>query len=221
MRDTSAQVPKTSHEAAPFDLDAFSGPFRAESDRACAVLGGALLETKLKELFLRRLSGPDSAKLLNGALGSFGTRIQVARALSWIDEFVQHDLERVQKIRNRFAHEADHTLSFSDATVTGLCEGLEVAKVLIEAHDHLAKVGHANVGPSIIRLWRALIEPPRARFEVTVQILAQHLIDLPAEAPEYRGPSLRNELWTLGTTVFLKASVTAKAGPPEPNAAPR
>lgn len=39
----------------PFDLNAFSGSFRAESDRACAVLGAALLDSRLA-IFLNAAS---------------------------------------------------------------------------------------------------------------------------------------------------------------------
>ena len=38
-----------------FDLRPFLVPFRSESDRACAVLGAALLDARLERLFQRRL----------------------------------------------------------------------------------------------------------------------------------------------------------------------
>ena len=31
----------------PFNLEAFSGPFHSESDRACAVLGAALVDERI------------------------------------------------------------------------------------------------------------------------------------------------------------------------------
>lgn len=46
-----------------FNLDEFSGPFRAETDIACAVLGAALLDVRL-ELFFRPAHSDGSAKRL-------------------------------------------------------------------------------------------------------------------------------------------------------------
>ena len=72
-----------------FDLNAFSGPFRAESDRACAVLGAALLDARLESLYNRRLRISKEELLSNnGPLGTLSARIRVARALAWISEDV-------------------------------------------------------------------------------------------------------------------------------------
>ena len=94
-----------------FDLNAFSGPFRAESDRACAVLGAALLDARLERLYDRRLrNGKEELLSSNGPLGAFSARIRVARALAWISEDVRYDLDQIRDIRNDFAHNADHEL---------------------------------------------------------------------------------------------------------------
>ena len=41
----------------PLDLERFSSRFRDESDRACIVLGAALIDAELERLYLRRLVG--------------------------------------------------------------------------------------------------------------------------------------------------------------------
>ena len=108
-----------------FDLNAFSGPFRAESDRACAVLGAALLDARLESLYDRRLRDCKQELLSgNGSLSTFSARIRVARALAWISEDVRYDLDQVREIRNEFAHNFDHELSFSTQSIADKCRTL-------------------------------------------------------------------------------------------------
>lgn len=180
---------------ATFDLNAFSGPFSSESDRACAVLGGALLEARLESLYNRRLRNYKTELLYNeGALAAFYARIHVARALAWISEDVRFDLDQIRLIRNDFAHNADHQLSFADQSIADRCRTLRVAQVLIDAHEHAASTPHPNFSAELIRAWGAKFQPPRKRYEVTVQMLAQHLEELPENASEYDGPNLYDEL---------------------------
>lgn len=184
---------------AQFDLNSFSGPFRAESDRACAVLGAASLDSRLQSLFERRLrSFRDEILTGGGPVATLSARIRIARALAWISEDVHFDLNQVRVIRNDFAHNADHQLSFADSSIADRCRALRVAQTLIDSHEHTATVGHKNFSSEVIRAMGALFQPPRQRFEVTVEMLAQHLDELSAETTEYVGPNLRNELWSLG-----------------------
>ena len=196
----------------PFDLNAFSGPFRAESDRACAVLGAALIDERLKQMFDRRLHY-SNAELLrhSGALGSFSSRISVARALTWITDDVRFDLDQVRNIRNDFAHNADHELSFSDQSIADKCRTLKVAQTLIDAHEALATRPTRSFSTEIIRAMASVFQSPRQRYEVTIEMLAQHLGDLGPTKPEYSGPNLREELWSLGMTeptIRIQATVT-------------
>jgi len=196
----------------PFDLNAFSGPFRAESDRACAVLGAALIDERLKQLFDRRLHYSNEALLVHsGVLGSFYSRISVARALMWITDDIRFDLDQVRDIRNKFAHNADHELSFGDQSIADKCRTLKVAQTLIDAHEALATRPPTSFSPEVVRAMASLFKPPRQRFEITIEMLAQHLGDLEATKPEYNGPNLRDELWALGMTepiVRIQATVT-------------
>lgn len=201
-----------------FDLNAFSGPFRAESDRACAVLGAALLDARLESLYGRRLRNAKEELLSsNGPLGTFSARIRVARALAWIDEDVRFDLDQVRSIRNEFAHNVDHELSFSNQSITDKCRTLRVAQVLLDANEHAAATPHPNFGADVIRAMGAVFKPPRQRFEITVEMIAQHLDELPADASEYNGPILRDELWALGSQVNIKTSgpIGVSSAPPD------
>jgi hypothetical protein len=198
------------HKQIPvFDLNTFSGPFRAESDRACAVLGAALLDARLESLYKRRLLCFQEELLSNnGPLGTFSARIRVARALAWISPDVQSDLDVIRLIRNEFAHNFDHKLSFADQSVTDRCKNLKVAQILLEANEHAASTPHPNFSAEVIRAMGAVIKPPRQRFEITVEMLAQYLDNLQADLGEYDGPNLKDELWALGSRVNIRITMT-------------
>jgi hypothetical protein len=205
-----------------FDLNAFSGPFRAESDRACAVLGAALLDARLERLYERRLRNSKEELLSsNGPLGAFSARIRVACALAWISDDVRFDLDQIRSIRNEFAHNFDHELAFSNQSIADKCRTLRVAQTLIDANEHAASTPHRNFSAEVIRAMGAIFHPPRQRFEVTVEMLAQHIDELPAESSEYQGPSLREELWALGSHVNIRVSATATVGSAPTNAEPK
>ena len=196
-----------------FDLNTFSGPFRSESDRACAVLGAALVDERLRHVFDRRLHFENTELLSHhGVLGSFSSRIKVARALDWIADDVHNDLKQVRDIRNKFAHHADHLLSFADDSVVGKCRNLKVPQVLIDAHAEAARRS-TRFSPRVIMAMASVFESPRQRFEITIEILAQHLDDLAKTRSGYVGPNLREELWSLGLncepTVRIEVSVGA------------
>lgn len=197
-----------------FDLNAFSGPFRAESDRACAVLGAALLDARLESLYNRRLRNSKEELLSgNGPLSTFSSRIRVARALNWVVDDVGFDLDQIRSMRNEFAHNIDHELSFENQSIADKCRTLRVAQVLVAANEHAASIPHPNVSAEVIRAMGGIFQPPRQRFEVTVEMLAQHLDELPGDSSEYIGPSLRDELWALGSHLNIKISATGTAGP--------
>ena len=200
-----------------FDLNAFSGPFRKESDRACAVLGAALLDARLESLYSRRLRTFKDELLSNSRpLGAFSARIKVARALAWISEDVRFDLDQIRSIRNEFAHNFDHELSFANQAITDKCRTLRVAQTLIDANEYAASIPHRNLSVEVIRAMGAVFAPPRQRFEVTVEMLAQHIDELPPDTAEYAGPSLRDELWALGSNITIKFSAVAIVGAPPP-----
>ena len=142
-----------------FDLNTFSGPFRMESDRACAVLGAALLDARLESLYNRRLHSFKDELLSNsGPLGAFSARIKVACALAWIGEDVRFDLDQIRSIRNEFAHNFDHELNFANQAIADKCRTLRVAQTLIDAHDYAASIPHQNLSAEVIRAMGAIFD---------------------------------------------------------------
>ena len=196
-----------------FDLNDFSSRLRNESDRACIVLGAALIDAQLERLYLRRLLGNSEDLLRRGAVPrSLSDRIKMAHALGWISDDVLHDLELIRGIRNDFAHSSDFNLSFQDSATATRCEKLWVASVLLDANEHAASVPNRSWSGEVIRAMGASFKPARQRFEVTVEMLAQYLEGLPVAPPAYRGPDLRDELWKLGSVVNFRFEATAKVG---------
>ena len=197
-----------------FDLNAFSGPFRSESDRACAILGAALLDARLESLYNRRFQfSKDELLSGNGPLSTFSARIRLAHALAWISDDVQYDLNIIRSVRNDFAHNFDHELSFSTQSIADKCRNLRAAQVLIDANEHAASVPHRNLSAEVIRAMGAIFRPPRQRYEVTVEMLAQHIDDLQGETGMYVGPDLKEELWKLGSNLNIKITATLSVGP--------
>jgi hypothetical protein len=203
-----------------FDLNAFSGPFRAESDRACAVLGAALLDARLESLYNRRLRTlKDELLGFSGVLGALSARIRVAHALAWISEDVYFDLEQIRKIRNEFAHNFDHELSFANQSISSKCLNLRVTNELIAANEYIAStlekqaldtessepILRSNYSAATIRGMGAVFHPPRQRFEISIEMLAQHLDDLPEDNSEYVGQSLKEKMWELEHKMFLRS----------------
>jgi DNA-binding MltR family transcriptional regulator len=189
---------RTRRQNPAFDLDTFSEQFRKESDRACAVLGAALLDSRLESLYRRRLQG-DVSELVsfNGPVGTFSARIRLAHGLSWISDDVRHDLDVVRSIRNDFAHFFDHRLSFEDPSIVHQCETLRVPSVLIEANEYAATAGHRTYSAVAIRAMGAMYRATRHRFEFTVEMLAQHIGQIPDGVAAYPGPDLNEDLWNL------------------------
>jgi DNA-binding MltR family transcriptional regulator len=212
-----ARKPRT-----PFNLDSFSGAFRTESDRACAVLGAALLDSKLESLYARRLRSHHEELLPSSRpLGSFAARIRVAQSLAWISTDVASDLDQVRSIRNEFAHNADHELSFGDQSISDKCATLKVAQILVEANEYAASQPHPNLSAAAIRAMGSIYRGARQQFEITVEMLAQHIDDLPADASPYAGPNLRDDLWALASHVRVTISAVGTVSPPPRDDSPR
>jgi hypothetical protein len=88
------------------------------SDRACAVLAGAVLDDRLMQLLERFLLPPikkSEDRLLGrgGALDSFSARIELARRLNLVANEISKSLDWVREIRNDAAHREQ--FSFQDS----------------------------------------------------------------------------------------------------------
>ena len=194
----------TSHEPMPFDLDSFSVRFREESDRACAILGAALLDSRLEGLFRSKLKhGAEKLLSNSGPLGSFSARSQLAVALEWIDRDVFHDLNIIRRIRNDFAHSFDHELSFSDQSIEDRCRNLRTPAAWVEGHEMAIKAPHRQLSTGVIRAMSAVVDPPRAKLELTVEFIAQHLIDLERDKRDFPELSFLDEIRKVGERSIL------------------
>lgn len=134
-----------------------------------------------------------------GPLGSFSSRMRLARALSWISEAMYFDLEQIRVIRNEFAHNFDHALSFADQSVADKCKNLNTAKELFEGSEYAASVAKSKRSAKNIREIRDQFLMPRQRFEITVELLAQFLDLLSDDSPKYHGLDFKKLLWDMGT----------------------
>jgi hypothetical protein len=109
-------------------FSAFLLEFQKESDRGAALVGAALLDTRLERLLISHMiPGEGSNKLVcggNAPLGTFSARISTCVALGLITSIERHDLNLVRSIRNEFAHR-EHGLDFSAPRIIGLCSSLK------------------------------------------------------------------------------------------------
>lgn len=115
------------------DLQRLYDTFEGESDRGAAIVGAAYLEARLAELVGAFLT-EDATKAkgdLKWPLDTFGKRISVAHWMGLTSENEHHDLKKIARIRNRFAHKG-YELSFSDPHITAECSRLRLWKPLSE-----------------------------------------------------------------------------------------
>lgn len=145
------------------EFQGFVETFRNESDRACAVLGGAVLDSLLENLLRAAMLPKIRKEIFEGqaALSTFSARIDIAYYFGLISEEEAGDLHLVRRIRNDFAHVLDHSLTFSSQTVTNRIYAMRLPKLLYE-HPTL----------------RVSEDTGRERFQIAVGMLMYLLSDL-------------------------------------------
>ena len=98
------------------------------SERACAIVGGVVLDGLLEKLLDNYLvDNADARNDLLGSektapLGNFNARIVAVYAIGLISANNYKALKKVKEIRNRFAH--DLTLTFKEPKICKLCAKL-------------------------------------------------------------------------------------------------
>jgi DNA-binding MltR family transcriptional regulator len=150
----------------------FFDKFTTESDRACAVLAGALLDSLLKRL-LRKAMLPDSSRELfraQGPLGSFAAKSDLAFALGLISREDHTELTFVRRVRNDFAHHLDHELNFTTAPIADRVRALQLPRIITE-YNHRLQNPFAEEYVQDVR------ESLRRRFEIAVAFLTAHVND--------------------------------------------
>lgn len=197
----------------PNDLNDFDSRLHGESDRSAALLAAALLDAQLESLFRARLKYHQDRLLgFDGPLATFSTRIKVARALGWIDEEVESDLDLIRNIRNRFAHSFEQDLTFEDAEIRGWCSSLLTIQAYLAGFDRAKDRLHRNFSLKVIAAWRGVMEPPRMRYLVATNWLAQHLKEMMDAT--LTGESLISQVMNLGEGFTVRVQATGTVGPP-------
>ncbi|MBI3298709.1 MAG: hypothetical protein HYZ75_11130 [Elusimicrobia bacterium] len=103
-----------------------------QSDRSCAILGSATLEAALEQL-LRAGMVPDTPAELfegTGGLSTLASRIDTAFSLGLISKAERSDLHIFRKIRNEFAHDFRHDLSFDSPAIGDRIRALALPALL-------------------------------------------------------------------------------------------
>jgi len=209
------------------NLDAFSEMMAKESDRACALLGAALLDAKLESIFRQSLKSYEKELLDNfsSPLSTFSARIVLARALNWIDDATYHDLNKVRSIRNEFAHSFDHELSFDNQSISDRCSMLKIVQAYLDGFDQMKNSPEKTLQFSLalindFKKTKENYQSARKRYELTTHFLSQYLDDIPTKMPEYGGSNILEEVYSLSANTVSKMSVTiiGYVGQPEENA---
>jgi hypothetical protein len=202
-----------------FDVTAFMDRMSSESERASAVLGGALVDAKLQDLFRRKLRCFQDELLEGmGPISTFSARIRLARALDWISEDARMDLDTIRKIRNDFAHSLDHDLSFDEQSVTARCFNLRTSQAFIDGFEIAAVAPNSNVSTETIHTMQAAFKPPRWRYQVAVGFLSQYLDEIGGETPSYGGEDLLSQVRAVSANLRIKVSAVLTFTPPPENA---
>lgn len=124
------------------------------SDRACVIVGAALLEDVLRALLAEYFTHKaDSNKLFDhsGALGTFSAKIELSFHLGLISDYEYKLLNKIRDIRNRFAHRTCMS-SFQDdpgikdeiTAVLTINDKLWFRLKLVHADEALVKISSDN-----------------------------------------------------------------------------
>lgn len=112
------------------NLSQYFSLLRKETDRGCAMIVAShldyLLGEVLRSYMIRDADHQSEIEQFfkdNGFLGSFGTRIRLARYLNIISSELRKDLDIIRRIRNDFAHHLKFE-DFNTASIKDRCLNL-------------------------------------------------------------------------------------------------
>jgi hypothetical protein len=149
------------------DLKEFFVAFRKESDRACAVLGRALLEDHVRRLLVAALVPATNLRDLfegQAPLATFSSRIRLAEALGLLAHDEATDLNIIRDIGNDFAHGLDHSMSFDEQSIRERVLALQSPRILLD-YGHLTE---PKLPSDEVEEFQ---KNPRRRFEISVGTL--------------------------------------------------
>jgi len=109
-------------------LSEFLQYFQKETDRGAALVGAAMVESRLERLLNETLLDNFSKKELltgvNAPMGTFNSKIKLCHVLGFITDKEAKEANLIRKIRNEFAHQLDE-LSYSAQPVCDYCLQLQ------------------------------------------------------------------------------------------------
>jgi DNA-binding MltR family transcriptional regulator len=99
-----------------------------ETDRGCAMIAAAFLDSELATLLRHSLVQDERAQAefltgKNGPLGSFSSRIDAAYLLGKMSLAVHRELHLIRRIRNEFGHDPE-PITFNHAPIASRCREL-------------------------------------------------------------------------------------------------
>ncbi len=104
---------------------AFRKTLSPESDRGCALMAAAFLDSRLEALIRKKLiNEPKTVQQFlefSGAAGTFSSRIDFCFLTGLIPKSVQADLHLIRKIRNEFGHRVE-PIGFENQEIRSRCD---------------------------------------------------------------------------------------------------
>lgn len=106
----------------------FLKEFQDETDRGAALVGAALIDSRLNRILTSHLiECKESNDLIEGGnsiLSSLSARNKICFCLGLITRIEFKEIETIRKIRNEFAHQV-HGLDFNNQRISDLCKNLK------------------------------------------------------------------------------------------------
>lgn len=202
------------------EFEKFSEKLRNESDRACVILGAALLDAKLEAVCRRKFQACQDDLLSDrGAISTFSARIYLAHALSWISEDAFKDLDTIRGIRNDFAHSFDYDIDFNTPSIADRCRTLRTAQAYIDGFELAMTAPNQNASKAAIRVVQGFVKPPDQRFKFAIDFLSQYLDGIIASHPD-NDSDLLDEIQSLSAKFRFEFKARGSKLPASNTAAP-
>jgi DNA-binding MltR family transcriptional regulator len=161
-----------------FKLLRMANELKGENDRAAAIVGTSVLETRLEELLTKiMISHKEVPNIFKGyaPLSTFSAKIRLSYFLGLIPEDIYKDLDRIREVRNRFAHELN-PLSFEDQSTADIVKSLNCVQPFIKVFRRVNKDDLAEVAESEDTYKMSEHnEEPRNLWNLAVSVLATEL----------------------------------------------
>ena len=148
-----------------------------ESDRAVAIVGSALVETRLEYAIISHLQQDKETitKLFGSSapLGSFAAKIRLAFLLGLISKDFVSELENMKQIRNRFAHDLI-AASFAEQSISARCKNFRFVDDICREPADMDRKGATNMRISV-QDCAAELAKPRRRYLLSAAIFTSAL----------------------------------------------